>query len=296
MRKILYLLVGVLLASVLVGASTYLAAQNSTLPAEWERVQRTNPLLWMMDASGYSSEQEELQMLRARLEALENASQNWTADFDAEATRLTQQAFLALGENIEANAKQLETVTTALRYQRAEMQTFRKAVKTGILADEAGTPPALDAPARPHQAVLSEWRAEPEKAAEPVIEAILVAEPVVETVAAIAIELPEVEAEPEAEPDMEEAEIEEDEISAEMVDEPAKSAVIAEEPAPRSIRDSTVNAGATVVGMDYDIAEEERKAASEEDTRRIAAEKAAAAALEFNRSKDKSRSIFRSKR
>jgi len=195
-RTPLYCLVGLLVAVVLVCAATNLAAGNKHTSQAWMRAQERSQLLWMMDGcaviiflgswvlgaaiSGLQNESasrsnettrhiavltETVQDLFrqnndyvSRLEALEESGDAWHDGFEEEARRLTEQAFLALSDNIETNALQLEAVNLALRYQRVEMQAFRSAFKSGVIAPEAGTPPPLDAFDRAIKPILPEWR------------------------------------------------------------------------------------------------------------------------------------------
>ena len=164
--------------------------------------QRQTPLLWLVDGcgaifllgswlfgaaleaqpgkGGLASQQVALLMDRiadlesltreqdARIEAMENAGADWHDGFDTEAARLTEQAFLALSDGIEANAQQLENITMALRYQRSEMKALRSSLKQGVLLPEpTDTPPSLESVPRPPRAV-SPRAAESEPASEPI--------------------------------------------------------------------------------------------------------------------------------
>ena len=194
-RTSLYCLAGFLLAVVLVGASTNVAAGNKHDSQAWIAAQQKTPLLWMVDGSaliilmgswllgaaisglqGESASQsdenarhiavltETVQdlfrqnnMYISRLEALEETGDAWHEGFEEEARRLTEQAFLALSDNIESNARQLEAVNLALRYQRAEMQAVRSAFKTGEIEPSSIAPPPLDPVDRPLKPILPEW-------------------------------------------------------------------------------------------------------------------------------------------
>src|SRR5580658_8488942 len=177
-RTPLYTLAGIVIAAVLVCASTNVAAGSKHNSQDWIRAQQKTPLLWMVDGCALiivigswmlgaaitslqieSSPQSDenarhISILTqtvedlfrqnneyaSRLEALEQTGDAWHEGFEEEARRLTEQAFLALSDNIESNALQLEAVNLALRYQRAEMQAVRSAFKTGEIAPPAGPP------------------------------------------------------------------------------------------------------------------------------------------------------------
>ncbi len=325
-RTVLYFLSGTLLAGILVSAATFVAAKSSTNPQDWMNVQKQSPLLWMMDASGIiiflgsimlgltsgdggssdrassrsnaQSDYEEIVALRARVDTMERERQDRRDNIEEAAGRMAEHAFSALVEHIEANAAQLESITLALRYQRAEMQSFRKALKTGELSAESVAPPPLDSPKRPKDPILPDWRAQVVREPEPETE--------IETDEAFAEE-PHVEAEATQISD------------AVVVEEPASTAlepaVAAEEddvdtrtsaeeqddeqpePETKSYAETTVSAGtASVHTLEIDLAAEERKREEDEAAKRSEAAKAAAAALEFTRSKQKNTSIFRPKR
>ena len=195
-RTLLYCLVGFILAAVLIVASTNFAAGNRHTSQAWVLAQQKTPLLWMVDGcaliilmgswllgvaisglqessrSQSDTNARHIEVLThtiqdlfeqnsdyaSRLEALEEDGNAWHEGFDEEARRLTEQAFLALSDNIESNALQLEAVNLALRYQRAEMQSVRTAFKTGALQPPPGSPPPLDPVDRPFRPVLPEWR------------------------------------------------------------------------------------------------------------------------------------------
>lgn len=325
-RTVLYFLSGTLLAGILVSAATFVAAKSSTNPQDWMNVQKQSPLLWMMDASGIiiflgsimlgltsgdggsaersssrsiaQSDYEEIVALRARVDTMERERQDRQDNIEEAAGRMAEHAFSALVEHIEANAAQLESITLALRYQRAEMQSFRKALKTGELSAESAAPPPLDSPRRPKDPILPDWRAqvvqEPEPESELETDEAIVeeqgleeAEPhvsdtvVVEETATITIE-PEVASEDDHADVSASAEEQEDEQP---------------EPETKSYAETTVSAGtASVHTLEIDLAAEERKREEDEAAKRSEAAKAAAAALEFTRSKQKNTSIFRPKR
>jgi hypothetical protein len=221
-RSIIYLLIGAVLAAVLIGSATAVASEGKDWPAMMA-AQRQTPLLWIVDGcgvlfllgswlfgavadaqpgkGGLGSQQVSLLIDRiadlealsrdqdARIEALESAGNDWHDGFDAEAARLTEQAFLALSDGIEANAQQLENITMALRYQRSEMKALRSSLKQGVLLPEAGTPPSLESVPRPPRAVTprtaqqaeaAETAPAPETEPEIAADAVPVAEPATE--------------------------------------------------------------------------------------------------------------------
>ena len=194
-RSLLYLLVGLVLATALVGSATAVAAEGGKDMASMMEAQRHTPLLWMVDGcsviillgswlfgaaieaqpsggrGGLASQQVALLMDRiaelealtreqeARVETLEHAGDAWHDGFDTEAARLTEQAFLALSDGIEANAQQLENITMALRYQRTEMKTLRSAIKqVSTLPEPSEAAPSLESIPRPPRAVTPQLK------------------------------------------------------------------------------------------------------------------------------------------
>ena len=138
-RTILYLLIGLLFAIVLVGAATNAVVHGNNNSHTWLIAHQHNPLLlWMVDGcaviillgsylfgatyAGQSRPADEtarrIDMLtdtveelleqnshyRTRIEDLEEAGDAWHEGFEHEARRLTEQAFLALSDNIRSNA------------------------------------------------------------------------------------------------------------------------------------------------------------------------------------------------
>lgn len=332
-RTYLYLLVGVVLATVLVCSATDVAAGNSHRLSRWSAAQSKNPLLWMVDGCAFIIllgswlygatlesqgragsrhgigtqyldpimarlvDLEELSREQAaRIETLEDAGEDWHDGFDAEATRLTEQAFLALSDNIEANARQLDAINLALRYQRAEMKSLRSALKTGELAPEGEAPP-LDLIARPPRAVVPQLK-KPAKSAETIAAAEEEPEEKISEE-----ETPPVAEETQTHTEAQAAAKEEDVeiVAAEEVwdeeggaDPASEDGDSPDETSPNvpeveteseSASDVTVNAGSSS-SMDFDIEKQKKEKAS-------ADAKAAAAANEFQRSKLSPRSIFR---
>lgn len=195
-RTLLYFVLGLALAAVLIAASTNFAAGNKLNAQAWMRAQQRTPLLWMVDGcaiiillgsclmgaavtslqsqSVTQSDENSKQIATltdtlehlvlqnrkqaARLDALEETGDAWHEGFEEEATRLTEQAFLALSENIESNARQLEAINLALRYQRAEIKSVRTALKTGELPPGSEPPPSLDPVDGPLKPVLAAAR------------------------------------------------------------------------------------------------------------------------------------------
>lgn len=181
-RPLISFVIGLLLALALVGTATALQAHNSSDLQAWLQVQRHDRLLWMLDGCAvlillgttllgatYSRFQEQLRtqseenarrlaQLAERTEELfrlngehaerigdlETSGADWHAGFEAEARRLTEQAFLALNDHVDMHTRQLEAIHLAMRYQRAEIKNVRGALRTGELAPETEAPPLLE--------------------------------------------------------------------------------------------------------------------------------------------------------
>jgi hypothetical protein len=361
-RTPLYAITGLLIGIVLVCASTNLAAGNRHTARAWMLAQQKNSLLLMIDGcaviiflgsslvgaaiqglqSATASQSDEstrhiavltetvqdLFQLNngylSRLEALEQAGDAWHDGFEDEARRLTEQAFLALSDNIETNALQLEAVNLALRYQRAEMQAVRAAFKTGEIAPETSPPPQLDAVDRPIKPILTEWRT-----AQKEIEATVDVAPErhIESVfypASETIPVPEVDIVTwsdivtEIDTDRESVRIgmgEEDDEDAAAADGANQPSMVLSEAEPEPYEelyaesidhngdehlepslgsDQTVNAGISVVEtLDFDASTASDLVG---DGRDASSRRTALAAEEFRRSKQDPKSIFRQKR
>ena len=276
-RTLYYFLISLLVAAVLVGMAANVAIYGSKNTHSWMYVQQHNPLLWMVDGcaviillgsclfgsmlTGQSQPADETvrrvasltdaveELLtqnsnyRARIEDLEDAGDAWHEGFENEARRLTEQAFLALSDNIESNAQQLEAITLALRHHRAELKSVRAALKTGELAPEADAPPALDTVSRPTKAILPELE---KPTLEPELELLVEAEPESESEIEAESGLVE-EAEEESRTEIE-ADPDPEIDSEETTDSKAKSEEDISEPIePSVVQEQTVNASSTVV-------------------------------------------------
>ncbi len=215
-----------------------------------------------------------------RLEALEETGDAWHEGFEGEARRLTEQAFLALSDNIESNAMQLEAVNLALRYQRAEMQAVRSAFKSGEIEASSIAPPPLDLIDRPHKPILPEWR-----------KSVKEIEPHTD-------DSPEpTEEGDEALDEHEHTELT-DEPNADNVPDPGETVADNDDDLEHSSTDSelTFNAGATSVEtLDFD-ALSEAAVVGKRDSKDGSAVRSGTAADEFRRSKQERQSIFRQKR
>lgn len=92
----------------------------------------------MEEMSGtYACLKEENRQLALKLTDLMALADSRQEGFEAEARRLTEQAFRAFQGQLDANARQLEAVNLALQYQRAELKEMRSrmtALEPGCLA------------------------------------------------------------------------------------------------------------------------------------------------------------------
>ncbi len=349
-RTFLFLILGLALAGGLVGGATALELSNSKTHVSWIHAQQSTPLLWIVDGcalliligsgiygaavsgpskSMYYENERQLAALSltveelsdtnieyaSRVRALEDAGDNWHTGFEAEASRLTEQAFLALSDNIEANAKQLEAINLALRYQRAEAKALRAALKSGGLppADlETEAPPPLDVPSRPSKAIHPQpmpTKVEAEQNDE------LGSDVVHDDKSAPVEAAVNVKTQPASAPDLsaaasaspspvassrkysyEDSDLN-DEIKVAAADTNAdgKSVVLT----PSAVQDPTVNAGTTVVEMvDFDVVTPEVPRELNGVTTDVPEAGASGRAAEFRRIKERQRSgsIFRQKR
>ncbi len=70
-----------------------------------------------------------VEALSARLNAMETDNRAHQANMEAEARRLAVDAFTTLAGEVQANTRQMEAVSLAMQYQRAEIQQLRQNVR-----------------------------------------------------------------------------------------------------------------------------------------------------------------------
>ena len=334
-RTFLFIILGLALAGGLVGGATVLALSNSRTHVSWVQVQQSTPLLWIIDGcacliligsgmygsgvsgpskSLYDENARQLAALsltveelcdtnseyESRVRALENAGDNWHTGFETEASRLTEQAFLALSDNIEANAKQLEAINLALRYQRAEAKALRSALKSGGMQaigieEEGEDPPPLDVLPRPSRAIQPQPEPCESKTSEP-SDSIAEQDDVDEVIDPPVSEVTEASPAYARKYTYEESALNDEiEVAADEANDDEKMVLLT----PSAVQDRTVNAGTTAVEMiDFDVATPEEPQELNGVITEVPEAGAAARATEFRRIKQKqnSGSIFRQKR